>query len=501
MESGQVTPARHNPVATRPVLAIAESGLGIAARCEADSQAVRGTAELILRKPSQSAFLLIGIVLTLLAVAAHRFLPERRLTLDGSGTGENFFLMPSGDGPPPQIQWVDQARLHFTCQFAKDAHGQACSFTYLLYSTSADRGIDLSRYRTLNLGLRYSGDARYVRLAIRNFDPRFSHLDDPNSSKYNSVILHPKDLAKPISISLNEFAVPEWWVTQYDLPRNFGQPDFRNATAISIDFLGDFAGTRQELQIDKMEFVGDWISAEHWYLGILCAWMIFGTTYGMSQWLRLRRKHREQRKKIHALADSNAQLQNEKEKYQKLSTLDALTKVLNRHGIEQFVESLRASNLPASVIVIDLDHFKRVNDQRGHYAGDRVLQTVGEILRDQSRNTDGLGRWGGEEFVLVCPGASLAKAADLAEKLRHRIEETNFIPEDPLAMTASFGVAVSQGEQSFEDAFRQADQALYLAKSRGRNCVVAATEDQLHKVTGARKSAWALASGRFKLYK
>ena len=114
---------------------------------------------------------------------------------------------------------------------------------------------------------------------------------------------------------------------------------------------------------------------------------------------------------------------------------------------------------------------------------------MGEILRAHTRNTDGLGRWGGEEFVLVCPGASLAKAADLAEKLRHRIMQTNFIPEDPLPITASFGVATSHADQSFEDAFRQADQALYLAKSRGRNCVVTAAEDQMHKITGARKGA------------
>ena len=142
-----------------------------------------------------------------------------------------------------------------------------------------------------------------------------------------------------------------------------------------------------------------------------------------------------------------------------------------------------------------------VENHRGHSDGDRVLQTVGEILRAHTRNTDGLGRWGGEEFVLVCPGANLAKAADLAEKLRHRIMETNFIPEAPLPITASFGVATSGAELSFEDAFRQADQALYLAKSRGRNCVVAAGEDEMHKVTGARKGALALLSGRFKLHK
>src|SRR5688572_8419142 len=296
--------------------------------------------ELIARKPSQSAALLIGILLTVLAMVAHRFLPERRLTLDSARTGANYFLMQSGDGTPAQIQWVDQANLHFACRFAKEAAGQSCSFVYLLYSTNADRGIDLSRFQTLNLALRYVGDTHYLRVAIRNFDPRFSRVEDTNSSKFNYVNLLPKDLAQPVPINLAEFAVPEWWLSQYDLPRNLGRPDLSNATAISIDLLGDLAGTQHDIRIDKIEFAGDWISAEYWYLGILCAWMLLATTYGISQWLFLRRKHREQREKIHDLADSNARLQNEKEKYRRLSTLDALTNVLNRHGIEQFVESL-----------------------------------------------------------------------------------------------------------------------------------------------------------------
>ena len=88
-----------------------------------------------------------------------------------------------------------------------------------------------------------------------------------------------------------------------------------------------------------------------------------------------------------------------------------------------------------------------------------------------------------------------------AEKLRQKIMETNFIPENPLPMTASFGVATSRADQGFEDAFRQADQALYLAKNRGRNCVVAANEEQMHRVTGASKGTRALVSGRFKLHK
>jgi diguanylate cyclase (GGDEF)-like protein len=455
--------------------------------------------ESVPRKPSQSAVLLIGILLTVIAVAAHRFLPERRLSLDVSADvdttapGASYFLNTSIDPSLTQAAWVDQSRLHFRCRFAKEAPGASCGYTHMLTrEDAADQGVNLSRYRNLNLTIRYTGTANYLRLAIRNFDPRFSTVQDTNSPKFNLLNIEPSDLAKPLTIDLREFTVPEWWVAQYDLPRNLAQPDVSNAIAFSLYLQGEPAGTDHQIQIDKVEFSGDWISAEYWYLGILCAWMLIGATYGTSQWMALRRRHREQRKKI-------SELQNEKDKYQKLSTIDGLTKVLNRHGIEQFVESLRAANQPTSVIVIDLDHFKRINDSRGHYEGDRVLQTVGELLRAHTRSTDGLGRWGGEEFVLVCPGASLSKAASLAEKLRERILQTNFLPEDPVSITASFGVATSTGA-NFDDAFRQADQALYLAKSRGRNCVVAASEEQMHKVTGARKGTWALISGRFKLH-
>jgi diguanylate cyclase (GGDEF)-like protein len=445
-------------------------------------------------KSRQSAALLIGIMLTVVAVLAHRFFPDRRLSLDTSKEGAVHFLMKFGEENGSSVDWMDESRRRFKCNFLKESTSATCSYTYLLYAgTAAEQGVDLSRYKNLNLSIRYSGSAHYLRVAIRNFNPAYSRVEDTNSSKFNALNIQPKDLAKPVAIGLHEFSVPEWWVAQFDLPRHLAQPEFGNATAFSIYLQGEAAGSVHDIQIDKIEFSGDWISAEYWYLAILCAWMLFGIGYGTLQLLSLRRKDVEQRKTIY-------QLQDEKDMYRKLSTIDGLTKVLNRHGIERFLETLKEANLPTSVVILDLDHFKRINDHRGHYDGDRVLQAVGDLLREHTRKTDGLGRWGGEEFVLVCPGASLSKAADLAEKLRERIMKHNFLPEDPLAVTASFGVATSPAGGSFDDAFRQADQALYLAKSRGRNCVVAASADQMHKVTGARKGTWALISGRFKLH-
>ena len=357
--------------------------------------------EAVPKKAGNSTAVLLGILLTCVAVIAHRFLPERRLVLDSSKDIALAFLMQSGNGAPVDIQWIDQSRFHYACQFPKATVDQGCSFGYPLHADRVDHGTDLSRYRTLNLTIRYTGNARYLRVAVRHFDPRFSTIEDLNSPKYNFVNIPASDLENPVAIKLSEFWVPEWWIDQYNLPRSLSQPDLSNATIFSIDLRGQLSESHHDIQIDKIEFVGDWISAEYWYLGILCVWMLVIATYGASEWVRLRRKHREQRQRI-------SDLESEKEKYLHLSTIDALTNIPNRHGIERYIETLDATRGPASVIVIDIDHFKRVNDQRGHYGGDRVLRKMGEILRAHTRESDGLGRWGGEEFVLVCPGMTLA---------------------------------------------------------------------------------------------
>ena len=166
------------------------------------------------RKTPPSTALVIGILLTCLAVIGHRFLPERRLAIETSSQGPFPFLMQSGDGAPAELHWIDQARFHFACQFPKAAVDQGCSFGYPLHGEHPNLGVDLSRFRTLNLSIRYTGNARYLRVAIRNFDPRFSRLEDLNSPKYNFVNIPSGDLKQPVAISLSEFWVPEWWIAQ-----------------------------------------------------------------------------------------------------------------------------------------------------------------------------------------------------------------------------------------------------------------------------------------------
>lgn len=166
---------------------------------------------------------------------------------------------------------------------------------------------------------------------------------------------------------------------------------------------------------------------------------------------------------------------------------DGLTGLLNRRAIEEHAraELNRAcrQNSALSLVIIDIDHFKAVNDRFGHHIGDLALRHVAAMLSHYVRPYDWAGRWGGEEFVLLFPGADLESAAQAAERIRANISETPLRLEDgrQVQLRASLGVACVSGEAgqapaSFERLVQRADAALYRAKSEGRDRVCASRE-------------------------
>ncbi|GGP65420.1 hypothetical protein GCM10009347_34070 [Shewanella algicola] len=129
------------------------------------------------------------------------------------------------------------------------------------------------------------------------------------------------------------------------------------------------------------------------------------------------------------------------------------------------------SEYPISIAIIDIDHFKRINDNHGHLIGDKVLCELAQLLQGQMRNDDLLARWGGEEFVIVLPNTTLADATELSERLRLHIAQHNI---QDMALTISVGIAQYGQDDSAYSLLDRADKALYQAKSRGRNCVAVA---------------------------
>lgn len=166
------------------------------------------------------------------------------------------------------------------------------------------------------------------------------------------------------------------------------------------------------------------------------------------------------------------ELQKALEEIKLLANTDRLTGLHNRLRIDETLSQLlqqNASPMELAVILMDLDYFKETNDEHGHLAGDQVLQEVAQLLKDSTRKTDLVGRWGGEEFLIICPQTSQKEAVQLAEQLRNQLASHFFTL--PISQTASFGVATLQPDDTPDSLIFRADKALYRAKDKGRNCV------------------------------
>ena len=180
------------------------------------------------------------------------------------------------------------------------------------------------------------------------------------------------------------------------------------------------------------------------------------------------------------LAKAHRELARRAEEVERLTFTDSLTGLPNRRAFDQRMEHELARSVrygeALSLVMVDLDHFKQVNDRFGHSVGDEALKAVAGSLRAEARSIDTLARWGGEEFAVLVPATGAASATLLAERVRRRIGTTP-MPEGVPPITASVGVAGWLGpEEGSAGLFKRADEALYKAKNDGRNRVRVAEE-------------------------
>ena len=164
---------------------------------------------------------------------------------------------------------------------------------------------------------------------------------------------------------------------------------------------------------------------------------------------------------------------------EEMATTDKLSGLMNRQALDlvfrQAVRDLQRREAPLSAILLDVDHFKEVNDRLGHLAGDRVIAALAERLRESVRESDVIGRWGGEEFLVLLKNCDLAQAMTVAEKIRTAMASRDFVTEGVTwPVTVSLGVAQFRPGESEDSLVGRADAALYRAKSEGRNRLVAA---------------------------
>ena len=175
----------------------------------------------------------------------------------------------------------------------------------------------------------------------------------------------------------------------------------------------------------------------------------------LSIWVHERRELRESAKRV--------------ERLRKAANTDTFTGVANRRVAERALSLFATGQRRYAVMMVDIDHFKAINDQHGHDTGDRILQRIAEIMKSRIRVQGTMARWGGEEFLVIVESVTRDESGSIAESLRQMIEAGT---DDILKTTISIGVAHSASGQSADQILKRADEGLYAAKNSGRNKVV-----------------------------
>lgn len=427
----------------------------------------------------QSGFykLFLCCLITVAVMYAYELLPAKKMLVVPSANIPHYIYSDNNSAGEPMIYWTDFDGLAWECNIENDGKAHGCGFNVFLGGGQGTSGIDLANYKTIKIDLDYHGADQRLRFYLRNYEPGFSDINNLQTAKFNNVHVPVTYIKDDLVLSLSEFAVAEWWVTEYKVPRENALPNFRNVIAFGIDTSYPATAGKHNFKLNRVEFVGEWVAREDWYLGILVFWLSVIMFVGGVSLAKLTKAIRLEHQRLERLANQNSLLAQETDKYKKLSMIDPLTGLLNRQGLSEYIEQyfpLDSEKL-VSMVIIDIDHFKKINDSLGHDGGDLVLTRVTELIKSHTRQSDQVARWGGEEFVLVLPDTQLEGAFAIAEKMRVLIATANFDQFPELHVTISLGVGSSDGKIPFHQLFRSVDMALYQAKAQGRNRAIKAS--------------------------
>lgn len=207
-----------------------------------------------------------------------------------------------------------------------------------------------------------------------------------------------------------------------------------------------------------------------WATLLFLGTVLFVSLYWNHYLTQANRKIHDTVKELH---DVKAQLEDQNRVFKQQAITDVLTGLYNRlkldNDLSYFIKWYKRNSGTFSVIMLDIDNFKAVNDNFGHLAGDQLLQAFATLLTSTTRDSDIVGRWGGEEFMIICPETELEGCQELAEQLLKKIANYEF--PDTRALTASLGIACYQKDEAASVIINRVDQALYRAKELGRNRV------------------------------
>jgi diguanylate cyclase (GGDEF)-like protein len=420
--------------------------------------------------------LIILVLLTILAVVFKEKILQINLTITPESHPQTYLYTDALSGGNSTAEKTSSDTFEWKCHLQNQFAYPYCGFEVYL---GADRtnGKNLNQFEKIKLWVDYSGNSETLRIYLRNFDPIYSKKGVEKSTKYNQLEF-PVALLKnqPIDFSLRDFFVANWWIVELKIDPELSHPQFDNIVFIEVHTGSQTPLGEHSFHWKKIELSGQWISAEKWYLLIMSAWLAGFLLFIVYRVFTLRTQIRLQKKREQELLEINSLLNVRSKEFEEKSKTDSLTGAFNREGIEEAIlvglAEWRNQKKPLSLILIDIDHFKNINDLYGHTTGDSVLSDLSQLIKQHIRTNDLFARWGGEEFVLFCRNTNLEQTLWIAEKIRGIIVNHKFTKD--IQITASMGVATLKANEALEQLFNHADIALYQAKHQGRNKVVTA---------------------------
>ena len=382
----------------------------------------------------------------------------------------------SADGGNPAVKLIRTDSSVVVDYELREGYAYPFAGIKILLGDGRTKGLDISHYDSIFVWVKPRGEGT-VRLYMRSYDPSIYREDDETSLKFNELEFFPLEETYPAVFVPQEFRVASWWVAQNEINVHKARVDLSNVPLIEIQ-----TGTNAPLGYGTMEirglrFKGKKIAWADLVTIIVAIWFVTFLIILIIRFFDYSRERAANKKKREELEKNLKALEIEKTEYEKSSKEDPLTGCLNRAGFSSVLmreqENLVKNGSPVSFVILDIDHFKDVNDTWGHNVGDEVLVNLTKLIQGKIRNTDALVRWGGEEFVILCGDTPIQNAQFLAEKLRHAIETTQLIKQQ--VVTCSFGIAEMIAGEDPKRLFDRADKALYASKEGGRNRVTSAT--------------------------
>jgi len=429
--------------------------------------------------------LLLLISITLLALLAYKNGIYKTYSIDLSRQeqiGLNTDLSQGGK-TTADISYTDEG-IVLKCNISLEYQWPYCELKVHLAERAGQgsfdyaKGVDLSPYTEVFLNISTAGNnSDQIRFYIRNYNPEYTNLNtDGNSLKINEVQYSPNQYATGKFIPIRDFNVVSWWLQLRDIPLELRGVEISNSPLLTIASGGIVNEGPITIIVKEITFRYNLLSKENILFTVIAMWFFSAVIALLLQLKSFHRRLSYSKGQQLKLNDVMTALKLEKEELEKLAKRDALTGLRNRVGLSKYLvegeDKLQEHNIPLSLIFLDIDFFKKINDDYGHTTGDQLLIKFGRIINENIRQQDKLARWGGEEFIILCQNTEQDKALTLATTLCQLIAKTSLLEE--VKITSSFGVAQLHQGETTSSFFERADNALYKAKNNGRNQVQAA---------------------------